>query len=52
MLQLCNTPGTDCGLSPAQVLLGCTFRDSLPLTPPIPTGQTVFDPRGAISNEW
>ena len=52
MLQLRNTPETDSGLSPAQVLLGRTLRDSLPLMPPIPRGQTVFDPKSAIRNEW
>ena len=52
MIQLRNTPKTDSGLSPAQVLLGCTLCDSLPLVPPIPRVQTVFDPRSAISHEW
>ena len=52
MLQLRNTPETDIGLSPAQVLLGRTLRDSLPLMAPIPRGQTVFDPKSAIKNEW
>ena len=41
MLQLHNTPETDSGLSPTQVLLGHTL-----------CGQTVFSPRSTISHEW
>ena len=36
ILQLRNTPESDSGLSPAQILLNRTFRDTLPLKPPIP----------------
>ena len=52
MLQLRNTPESDSGLSPAQILLGRTLRDSLPLKPPIPRGQTVFDHESAVSPVW
>ena len=52
MLQLHNTPETDSGLSPTQVLLGHTLCDSLPLMQLIPRGQTVFSPRSTISHEW
>ena len=52
MLQLRNTPESDSRLSPAQILLGRTLRDSLPLMPPIPRGKTVFDRRSAVSRVW
>ena len=52
MLQLRNTPESDSGLSPAQILLGRTLRDSLPLKPPIPRGQTLFNPESAVSHVW
>ena len=52
MLQLRNTPESDSGLSPAQILLGRTLRDSLPLKPPIPRGQTVFNPESGVSHVW
>ena len=52
MLQLRNTPESDSGLSPAQILLGRTLRDSLPLMPPIPRGKTVFDRGSAVSRVW
>ena len=52
ILQLRNTPETDSGLSPAQVLLGRTLRDTLPLRPPFPHRTTVFDPNSAVSRVW
>ena len=52
ILQLRNTPETDSKLSPAQILLGRTLRDSLPLRPPIPFCTTVFDPDSAVSWVW
>ena len=52
MLQLRNTPESDSGLSPAQILLGRTLRDSLPLLPPIPRGQTVFNQESGVSHVW
>ena len=42
ILQLCNTPERDTGLSPAQILFGRTLRHTLPLVPPIPRGISVF----------
>jgi len=52
ILQIRNTPETDSGLSPAQILLGRTLRDTLPLRPPIPHGITVFDQDSAVSPVW
>ena len=52
MLQLRNTPEGDSGLSPAQILLGHTLRDTLPLTPPIPRNTTVFDDCSHVSRVW
>ena len=52
MLQLRNTPEGDSGLSPAQVLMGRTLRDTLPLTPPIPRNVTVFDDCSPVSRVW
>ena len=52
ILQLRNTPETDSNLSPAQILLGRTLRDSLPLRPPIPYRTTIFDPESAVSRVW
>ena len=52
ILQLRNTPETDSNLSPAQILLGRTLRDSLPLRPPIPFRTTIFDPDSAVSRVW
>ena len=52
MLQLRNTPESDSGLSPAQILLGRTLRDSLTLKPPIPRGQTVFNQESSLSQVW
>ena len=52
ILQLRNTPESDSGLSPAQILLGRTLRDSLPLRPPIPRGHTVFEPHSPVSKTW
>ena len=49
MLQLRNTPEGDSGLSPVQILLGRTLRDTLPLTPPIPRNTTVFDDCSHVS---
>ena len=52
MLQLRNTPEGDSGLSPAQVLMGRTLRDTLPLTLPIPRNVTVFDDCSPVSRVW
>ena len=52
MLQLRNTPESDSGLSPAQILLGRTLRDTLPLLPPIPRKSTVFDAKSCVSQVW
>ena len=52
ILQLRNTPETDSNLSPAQILLGRTLSDSLPLRPPIPHRTTIFDPESAVSRVW
>jgi len=52
ILQIRNTPESDSGLSPAQILLGRTLRDTLPLKPPIPRGTTVFDHDSAVSRVW
>jgi hypothetical protein len=49
--QLRNTPETDSKLSPAQILLGRTLRDSLPLRPPIPFCTTVFDPDSSCQSD-
>ena len=48
LLQLRNTPDPDTNLSPAQILLGRTLRDFLPLPP----GSTVFDESSPIRREW
>ena len=52
ILQIRNTPESDSGLSPAQILLGRTLRDTLPLQPPIPRGTTVFDKDSSVSQVW
>ena len=52
MLQIRNTPESDTGLSPAQILLGRKLRDSLPVIPPIPHKTTVFDQYSPISAAW
>ena len=52
ILQLRNTPESDSGLSPAQIVLGRTLRDSLPLKPPFPRRTTVFDYDSAVSPVW
>ena len=52
ILQIRNTPESDSGLSPAQILLGRTLRDTLPLKPPIPRGTTVFDHDSTVSRVW
>ena len=49
ILQIRNTPESDSGLSPAQILLGRTLRDTLPLQPPIPRRTTIFDDNSAAS---
>jgi len=52
ILQIRNTPESDSGLSPAQILLGRTLRDTLPLQPPIPRRTTIFDDNSAVSRVW
>ena len=52
ILQIRNTPDPISGLSPAQVLLGRTLLDSLPLRPPIPRTCTMFDDSSSIQTEW
>ena len=52
MLQIRNTPESDTGLSPAQILLGRKLRDSLPVIPPIPHKTTVFDQDSPVSAAW
>ena len=52
ILQIRNTPEGDSGLSPAQILLGRTLRDTLPLRPPIPRRASVFDDDSAVSPVW
>ena len=52
ILQIRNTPEIDSGLSPAQVLFGRTLRDLLPLSPPIPRGETIFKDSSPISSTW
>ena len=52
ILQIRNTPEGDSGLSPAQILLGRTLRDTLPLQPPIPRRTTVFDDDSVVSPVW
>ena len=42
-----ETPESDSGLSPAQILLARTLRDSSPLR-----GKTVFDRGSAVSRVW
>ena len=52
ILQIRNTPESDTGLSPAQILLGRKLRDSLPMTPPIRQKTTVFDQNSPVSSAW
>ena len=48
LLQLRNTPDPDTNLSPAQIVLGRTLRDFLPLPPKM----TVFDESSPVRKEW
>ena len=52
ILQLRNTPESDSGLSPAQILLGRSLRDALPLIPPIPRFTSIFDDKSAVNKVW
>ena len=52
MLQLRNTPERDSGLSPAQVLLGRSLRDSLPAPPPFANRVSVFDETSPVDHHW
>ena len=48
ILQLRNTPDPDTNLSPAEILLGRTLRDFLPLPPRM----TIFDESSPVKDEW
>ena len=48
LLQLRNTPDHDTNLSPAEILLGRTLRDFLPLPPRM----TIFDESSPVREEW
>ena len=52
MLQLRNTPECDSGLSPAQVLLGRSLRDSFPAPPPFANRVSVFDETSPDDHHW
>ena len=50
MLQLRNTPERDSGLSPAQVLLGRSLRDSLPAPPLFANRVSVLDETSPVDH--